>query len=215
MASTEKNSGNSALDSVVQIRVDGVISTREQALIEKCLGGEVDAFGDLIEPYQDRLFNTLFRLVGRREDAAELLQEAMVRAFRGLKSYQGDASFYTWLYRIAINVALTNQRKQRLRMVSTEGLSDNQRFDLADTEERNQPANNLEMEERRELIQQALETVPESYRAVLVMKDIDGLKYEEIAEILDIPVGTVRSRLHRARNEMRDRLKPLWDKGLL
>ena len=195
--------------------VDVLVRNRDQELIEECLSGRVDAFGDLVGPYQDRLYNTLCRLVGHPEDAAELLQEALIRAFRGLKTYQGDASFYTWLYRITINTAFTSRRKQRLRTMSTEGLTDSGRLDLPDQTEQTRPSRNLELRERQELVQQALRSVPENYRAVLVLKDIEGLRYEEIAEILDIPLGTVRSRLHRARSEMRDRLKPLMDEGTL
>lgn len=206
--------GNFGGSPLVQTSVEVVVRSRDLSLIEECLDGRLDAFGELIEPYQDRIFNTIYRMTGSTEDAAELLQEAMIRAFRGLKSYQADSAFYTWLYRIALNVVFSNRRRRRVRMVRAEDCSLG-RLDPPDATERSRPSRNLEVAEQREIIQQALEEVPEAYRAVLVLKDIDGLKYEEIAEILDIPLGTVRSRLHRARSEMRDRLKPLMDAGAL
>lgn len=191
------------------------VDDRERELIQDCLAGRVDAFGDLIAPYQDRLYNTLFRMTGHVEDASELLQEAMIRVYRGLRSYQGDSSFYTWLYRIVLNVAFTHRRKQKGRPLSVESGLEAGRLDLANLDESLRPSRNIEIEETKGIIEQALAKVPESYRAVLILKDIDGLKYEEIAEILDIPIGTVRSRLHRARSEMRDRLKPYFDSGTI
>jgi RNA polymerase sigma-70 factor (ECF subfamily) len=151
-------------------------------------------------------------MTGSAEDSAELLQDAMIRAYRGLHSYQGDSSFYTWLYRIAMNVVFSDRRKRRLRLVPTESLGEIDRILPPD---RQSPSRGMELDEQRTLIQQALAEVPEPYRAVLVLKDIEGLKYEEIGEILDIPVGTVRSRLHRARSDMRDRLRPLLDAGTI
>jgi RNA polymerase sigma-70 factor (ECF subfamily) len=139
----------------------------------------------------------------------------MIRVYRGLRSYQGDSSFYTWLYRIVLNVAFTHRRKQKSRPLSVESGLEAGRLDLANLDESLRPSRSLEIEETKGIIEQALAKVPESYRAVLILKDIDGLKYEEIAEILDIPIGTVRSRLHRARSEMRDRLKPYFDSGTI
>lgn len=191
------------------------MSSRDQTLIDECLGGRIDAFGELIDPYADRLFNILFRYCGNKDDASELLQEALIRAYRGLKSYQGGASFYTWLYRVAFNVASTNRRKPKLRMISSEGHPDLGRMEFAEEPEKTQPERHLEQQERQEIIQQALNDVPETYRVVLVLKDVEGMKYEEIAEILEVPVGTVRSRLHRGRSELRSRLLPLMEEGLL
>lgn len=191
------------------------MSSRDQSLIAECLAGRTDAFGELIAPYQDRLYNTIVRLVGRPEDAAELFQESLIRAYRGLGSYQGGSSFYTWFYRVAINVVFTNRRRVGPRMISTDAGTVHDRFDLADPLADGYPSRRLEQAEQRELIERALASVPEPYRVVLVLKDIEGLKYEDIADILSIPIGTVRSRLHRARGELKERLQPLWDQGKL
>lgn len=192
-----------------------MVQATEERLIQDCLCGRVGAFADLIAPYQDRLYNTLYRMVGNTEDASELFQEAMIRVFRGLRSYQGDSSFYTWLYRIALNVAFTHRRRRKLRTVSVEVLAEGGSLDFADDDPSLRPGRTLELEETRGLIELALADVPEVYRAVLVLKDIEGLKYEEIAEILDVPIGTVRSRLHRARCEMKNRLQPYLDRGTI
>lgn len=184
-------------------------------LIDECRRGRVEAFGELIQPYQDRLHNTLYRMAGSAEDAAELLQDALIRAFRGLDSYQGESAFYTWLYRIAVNVFFSNRRRRRLRMVRGENRADLDRLPASEDVARDRPSRGIEEKELRQTIEQALGAVPDPYRAVLVLKDIEGLKYEEIAEVLRVPVGTVRSRLHRARAEMRERLQPLFDAGVL
>jgi RNA polymerase sigma-70 factor (ECF subfamily) len=191
------------------------VRAREEQLIQDCLRGRVDSFADLIAPYQDRLYNTLHRMAGHSEDAAELFQETMIRVFRGLRSYQGDSSFYTWLYRIALNVVFTHRRRRRLRTVSVEALAEGGALDFADEDASLRPGRRMELEETRGVIELALAEVPEVYRAVLVLKDVEGLKYEEIAEILDVPIGTVRSRLHRARCEMKNRLQPYLDRGTI
>jgi RNA polymerase sigma-70 factor (ECF subfamily) len=191
------------------------LASDERRLIERCLAGQAEAFGDLIAPYQDRLYNTLYRMTGHREDAAELFQEAMVRVFRGLGSYQGDSAFYTWLYRIVLNVAFTDRRRKKSRPIATESITAASSRELADPVAPRSPGRQVEIEETRTIIEHALAEVAEPFRVVLVLKDIDGLKYEEIAEILDVPIGTVRSRLHRARSEMRDRLQPHLDRGTI
>jgi RNA polymerase sigma-70 factor (ECF subfamily) len=185
------------------------VDAHERALIDECLAGHAEAFGDLIKPYQDRLYNTLFRILGSREDAAETLQDALIRAYRRLSSFHHDSSFYTWLYRVAVNLALTRRQNRR---ENTRSLSEKTNEVIA---ENTRPGQNLEADERRQLIEKALAGVPEVFRVALVLKEIEGMKYEEIAQILNLPIGTVRSRLHRARQEMRQRLQPLIDAGVL
>lgn len=191
------------------------MTNSEPALIRECLAGRIDAFGELIRPYQDRLFNALTRFLGNRDDAAELMQESLLRAYKGLASYQSNASFYTWLFRVAMNTALSARRRARPKVASTQHLAATTGFDPADDTPQNNPAQGLEAADRRRLVESALAEVAEPHRAVLILKDIEGLRYEQIAEILDIPLGTVRSRLHRARHELRARLEPMLAEGLL
>ena len=188
---------------------------REQTLIDECLAGRVDAFGELVRPYQDRLFNTLFRVCGNREEAADSLQDGLVRAFRRLASYHGGSSFFTWLYRVAVNTALSRRRKERVRRsVQSEALAGDL-AELAEAAERTAPNRRLDQADVQRLVAAALAGVDETFRAVLVMKEIDGLRYEEIARVLRVPIGTVRSRLHRGRAELRAKLKPLLEAGAL
>jgi RNA polymerase sigma-70 factor (ECF subfamily) len=181
----------------------------EPELIEACRRGDTSAFGILVRRYQDRLFPTMLRLSGRPEDAQDLLQDAFLKAFQKLKRFHGESSFYTWLYRIAVNLALSDRRRRR-PIVGWEapssyrpGTDPPSSIELAD------PSEPLEKAELNQCVQAALNRLAKDHRAVVVLKDLDGLRYEEIAEILNIPVGTVRSRLHRARLELRERLRGL------
>jgi RNA polymerase sigma-70 factor (ECF subfamily) len=177
----------------------------DQCLIDACRAGKTEAFGVLVNRYQDRLYPTLFRLTGCAEDALDLLQEAFLRAYQKLDRFHGESSFYTWVYRIAVNLTLSHRRKRR--HASNAGLP----FDLPDPSGPDHPASALEIRERDARIQAALDALAPDYRAVVVMKEFDGLRYEEIGALLGVPVGTVRSRLHRARCELRDRLVSLID----
>ena len=191
-------------------------SERDQSLIDNCLKGSSEAFEELVRPYQDRLYNLLCRLARRRDDANELYQEVLLRVFRGLKTYQGDAAFFTWMYRIALNVVLTSRKRKRLPEVSASDAGENSHpLERPDTSRDSQPDAGIETAERRVMVEAALADIPDLFRAVLVLKDVEGFRYEEIAELLDVPIGTVRSRLHRARSELRERLRPMMEKGML
>jgi len=182
----------------------------DQCLIDACRSGKTEAFGDLVRRYQDRLYPTVFRLTGCAEDAQDLLQEAFLRAFQKLERFQGESSFYTWIYRIAVNLALSGRRRRRSLARRREvGFVDT--LDPADDPRSTDPTAPLERAERDRLIHGALNALAPDHRAVVVMKEFDGLRYEEIGALLKIPVGTVRSRLHRARCELRDRLHTLVD----
>jgi RNA polymerase sigma-70 factor (ECF subfamily) len=160
----------------------------------------------LVQRYQDRLYPTMLRLTGSAEDALDLLQDAFLRAFEKLDKFQGESSFFTWIYRIAVNLALSDRRRRRTssRVLGAGRLDP---IDPADESPLSDPTLPLERAERDALIQKALDALADDHRAVVVMKEFDGLRYEEIASILGVPVGTVRSRLHRARLDLRDRLQ--------
>lgn len=186
----------------------------DQELVEASRAGSAEAFGELVKRHQDRLYPTLVRLTGSAEDAQDLLQESFLRAYRKLGRFRGGSSFYTWLYRLAVNLALSHRRRRKGPARLSELWVDREtELDPADLSERSDPTLPAERAERDAMIQAALDALAPDHRAVVVLKEFDGLRYEEIAAILDIPVGTVRSRLHRARKELRDQLSDFLDES--
>lgn len=172
--------------------------------IEQALAGQSAAFGQLVRKYQDRLYNTLMHVVGNAEDARDIVQDAFVQAFLKLDTFRRESGFYTWLYRIGFNVAATRRRAKRTS-VSVERARDEGGGEPVD-----QGASPSELAEQRERVRQvhaALAKLDEEHRAILVLREIDGCCYETIAEVLDLPAGTVRSRLHRARLQLRNQLQ--------
>ncbi len=178
--------------------------TGEEQLIGKAQQGDAVAFGQLVRLYQDRLFTSIMHLMGQREEAEDIVQDAFVQALLKLPGFRRQSSFYTWLYRIAINVALNRQRRSP-QVISLEPANSQPGHDPTDPNEL--PADRLLRTERARQIQTALGRLSEEYRTVLVLREIDGFDYDAIARILNISVGTVRSRLHRARSLMRDQLR--------
>ena len=185
-------------------------SAEDPRLIEECLQGRSEAFATLVRKYQDRLYNTLYRMVGNAEDARDLVQDAFVHAYCALHRFQGESAFYTWLYRIAINAAISLKRRRRVTVPLDAG-GNGPGYEPPEDTTRSDPGERMQQEDRDRQVREALESLPPDYRAVLVLKDIDGQRYEAIAQILDCPIGTVRSRLHRARLELRERLKHLME----
>jgi RNA polymerase sigma-70 factor (ECF subfamily) len=169
-------------------------------LVAAARSGETEAFGLLVRRYQDRLHAPVARITGSNTDAADVLQDAFVRAYQKLALFNGESSFYTWIYRIAINQAMTYRRRGKVRQ--TQPLQ-NPREEPSSLDDPSLP---LERAERERLVQLALGRLDPANRAVVVLKDLEGLRYEEIAKILEIPIGTVRSRLHRARSALREML---------
>jgi RNA polymerase sigma-70 factor (ECF subfamily) len=176
----------------------------DSELIEQTLQGRPAAFGVLVRKYQDRLFNTLAHVLGDAEDAHDVAQDAFIQAFVKLETFQQSSAFYTWLYRIALNMAATLRRRRRAV------LSIDQRREAAGQEPSDPgegPTERLERQERQQQVRDAIAQLPPEFRTVIVLREIEGFCYEEMAEILDLPIGTVRSRLHRARMQLRDQLK--------
>lgn len=178
----------------------------DNSLITECRKGRTDAFGELVARHQDRLFNTVLRLVDNAEDARDVVQEAFLHAYQSLHTFKGDSLFFTWLYRIAFNTAISSRRKKRIVLSIQPAGDDGNAIDPLDPAESNRPGHALEMAEEERQVHAALARLSPEHRAVLVMKDMEGMKYEDMAEILGVPIGTIRSRLHRARLEMRDLL---------
>lgn len=172
-------------------------------LIDEALSGDAAAFGHLVTRYQDRLYNSLVHVVGSADLAYDAVQDAFVQAFVKLDTFQRASGFYTWLYRIAFNLAASRRRRQKPMLSVDAG----EELGQQPVDRSASPSENLEREERAGQIQAGLARISEEHRAILVLREIDDYSYEEIAEILDLPVGTIRSRLHRARLQLRDQLK--------
>ena len=179
----------------------------DQQLIDGCLAGETAAFGLLVERYQHRLYGSLVQVTGSVDQAHDIAQDTFLHAFEKLSTFRGQSQFYSWLYRIALNAAVSARRKTRRVTASLDVQRELTGVEPADEAERASPSVALEISERRQLVQKALQELSPEFRTVLVLKEMDDLKYEEIAEIVNIPVGTVRSRIHRARMELRAKLQ--------
>jgi len=176
-------------------------------LIALSIAGDRVAFGELVLRHQDRLYNTVYRLLGNADDAQDVVQDAFLNAYQSLRHFKGDSRFYTWLYRIAVNSAISLKRKHRVLLRTDLVGRDRLVPEPVDGSASSQPCTALERREDERRLQAALGLLTEEHRTVLVLKEIDGRKYEEIAEILQVPIGTIRSRLHRARLELRDQLR--------
>ena len=183
--------------------------TSDQTLIDHCLAGRREAFGLLVERYQNRLFHSLLHLLGSTEDAQDAAQEAFVNAFEKLGSFRGQSQFYSWLFRIAFNTAVSSKRKSRRMSVSLEARREASGLEPSDGNPTSEPSYAMDVSDRQRLVQQALSELCEEFRTALVLKEMDGMSYEEIADIVNVPLGTVRSRIHRARLELREKLSVL------
>ena len=172
-------------------------------LIEAARNGDTAAFGQLVERYQDRLYNALVRVVGSAEDARDVAQEAFVRALAKLDSFRGTAAFYTWLYRIGFNLAISRRRQQR-PVQSIDAARELAGVEPVDPGAG--PAAPLAQHELARQVHAALGELNDQHRQIVVLREIEGCDYETISNILDIPVGTVRSRLFRARIQLREHL---------
>jgi RNA polymerase sigma-70 factor (ECF subfamily) len=178
-------------------------------LVEATLSGNRNAFGELVERYQDRLFNTLVRVLGSRDDASEVLQDAFVQAYTKLGSFRGSSQFYTWIYRVALNMACSHRRRNTRRR---DEQSVEQIRELSGTEPVDKslpPEQTLVRSEQAQMVQAALLEISDEHRQILVLREMEDCSYETIAEILDLPVGTVRSRLFRARLQLKERLESM------
>lgn len=176
-------------------------------LIRQCRAGTAEAFGVLVERHQDRLYAALVRMLGSTEDAREAAQDAFVHAYQKLDTFQGTAAFSTWLFRIAVNAAFSRRRRSKRYKASLNGTPGETGYEPADGRLDADPSQPLEQSETQKLVREALSALPDDYRTALVLKEMEGLRYEEIAEIVGVPIGTVRSRIHRARHELREKLR--------
>lgn len=181
-------------------------SQDESQLIDASLQGNSAAFGQLVEMHQHRLYNAMVHFCGNATEAEDVAQEAFVQAYVKLESFQRNSAFYTWLYRIAFNTAVSRKRRQR-NEASVDQVREQAGIEPIDEDDR--PGDRMMRDERRALVHAALSLLSDEHRSILVLREMDDCDYEQIAETLEINVGTVRSRLHRARTQFRDRLQEL------
>lgn len=175
---------------------------KEKDLIIKSKNGDIESFESLIKKYQKLAFNISFRIMGNLEDAKDMSQEAFIKIFKSLDSFKGDSSFSTWLYRIVTNTCLDELRKKNRNIsVSYDNpiKTDTGEIDRSIIDKGNTPEEISEKNESRQIVVKAINKLGDQHRVVIVLRDIKGFSYEEIAEILNCPEGTVKSRISRAR----------------
>ena len=172
----------------------------ELLLISRARGGDREAFGALVEQYRDNVYRLAYRMCGNAYDADEAAQEAFVAAWRALPNFRGDAKFSTWLYRLTTNAAVDVMRREKRHQT----VGDGEMVDLAD--DADSPQETVERTEQQEAVQKALATLSEEYREVLLLRYMEELDYAEIAEVLQLPSGTVKSRINRAKAALKTAL---------
>ena len=178
--------------------------TREHQLVMAAKGGDEDAFAALVRLYEKRVFALAVRMCGSREDAAEAAQEAFLAAWQGLSFFRGDASFSTWLYRLTSNACVDLLRREgRHRSAAGPSLDDEElSLDVPDTAL--SPQDEAERQELREAIDRGLAALSPEHREILILREMHQLSYDEIAEVLSLDTGTVKSRISRARRQLRN-----------
>jgi RNA polymerase sigma-70 factor (ECF subfamily) len=190
-------------------RPRAAVSAEERALIERCKRGDLGAFNDLVRKYEKQVYNFAYRLTGNYDDANDVAQDAFLRVFNAIGTFRGDSSFSTWLFRITTNVFLDERKKAK----SHPQTSLDEYLELGESSVARQiedpsptPEAVLEESERAQILQKAVGDLPEYQRAMVTLYHTQQKSYEEIAEIMDLPIGTVKSRLNRARLALKEKL---------
>lgn len=184
----------------------------DQQLVERVQGGDKHAFDLLVTKYQRKLARLLSQFIRDPAEVEDVTQEAFIKAYRALPSFRGDSAFYTWLYRIGVNTAKNFLVSQGRKLPALQGFDSEENEDFEDNvllKEINTPESELMSQQIAETVNQTLDALPEELRTAIVLREIDGLSYEEIANIMNCPIGTVRSRIFRAREAISEKLRPL------
>ncbi len=188
----------------------------DQALVERAQKGDKQAFGLLVEKYQRKLGRLLSRFVRDPAEVEDVTQEAFIKAYRALPNFRGDSAFYTWLYRIGINTAKNYLMAAGRRAPTSTSVDSEEAEGLEEGEQLrdiNTPESLLLSREIGDTVNATMESLPEELRTAIQLREIEGMSYEDIAQIMHCPIGTVRSRIFRAREAIAERLKPLLDTG--
>jgi len=186
----------------------------DQQLVERAQRGDKQAFELLVSKYQRKLARLLSRFIRDATEVEDVTQEAFIKAYRALPTFRGDSAFYTWLYRIGINTAKNYLVAMGRRAPTTTEIDSEEAegFDDGDQlRDLNTPENEMMSRQVAETVNQTLETLPEDLRSAITLREIEGLSYEDIANIMNCPIGTVRSRIFRAREAIAAKLRPLLD----
>ena len=186
----------------------------DQQLVERAQRGDKQAFGLLVSKYQRKLGRLLSRMIRDSAEVEDVTQEAFIKAYRALPTFRGDSAFYTWLYRIGINTAKNYLVSQGRRAPTSTDIDADEAegYDEGDLlRDNDTPERLLATKQIGETVNLAMEALPEELRTAIVLREIDGLSYEEIATVMNCPIGTVRSRIFRAREAIAERLRPLLD----
>ncbi len=184
----------------------------DQQLVERAQHGDKHAFGLLVAKYQRKLARLLSRFIRDATEVEDVTQEAFIKAYRALPSFRGDSAFYTWLYRIGINTAKNYLVAQGRRAPTTTPMDAEEAENMGEGEQLqdlNTPENQMMSRQVAESVNQTLGQLPEELRTAITLREIEGLSYEDIASIMNCPIGTVRSRIFRAREAIADQLRPL------
>ncbi len=193
------------------------VAFEDTALLEQCRRGDMQAFGSLVAKYQDRVFNVILRICQNPADAEELAQETFLKALEGIETFRGRSRFYTWLFRIAVNAAISHQRRAgRIRfhpLPDVDGMAQpaplHGAAGLGRRPRDPRPDQAAITRENHQCVLRALTDLEEEFRVVVVLRDIEDMDYKQIARVLDVPAGTVKSRLHRGRLILREKLSAM------
>ena len=182
-------------------------TTSDEQIVARALAGDVDAFGEIVRRWERRIFALTYGILGREEDARDATQETFIAAFRNLSGFRGDAKVSSWLHRIAVNQCITRQRRAKVRgETSLEGQAEDNGAQFA-APMHESPARIVEGRERTEAVRRAVSALPPELREVLVLKEFEELTFQEIADTLQVPLSTVKSRLYTALKQLRLRLE--------
>lgn len=182
----------------------------DQALVERAQAGDKKAFELLVSKYQRRLSRLVARFVKDPDEVADVVQETLIKAYRSLGNFRGESAFYSWIYRIAVNTAKNYLNQNSLNYAISATDKDGEEVDLTEKiADWHTPEAEMINREIMDTINQAIEQLPEELRQAIVLREVDGLSYDEIAQVMNSPAGTVRSRISRARDAIAEQLRPL------
>ncbi len=181
--------------------------TSDEQIVERALAGDADAFGEIVRRWERRIFALAYGMLGREEEAHDATQETFISAFRNLRGFRGEAKVSSWLHRIAINQCITRQRRAKVRGETAIGDETDGSFELLVAPAHQSPARAAESRQRTEIVRRAVNTLPTELRQIVVMKEFEELTFQEIAEVLDLPLSTVKSRLYTALRQLQMRLQ--------